>query len=197
MTDDRTPDAVRRWTRVKWTRAAQIAPLMGDMAYMNAVAGLAPDAAFAVLRDSDPAGATRFVAYCLPRIDAARWVAACIADRGAPPARAVAAKAVQRWVANPSDEARRLAYTAGDVAGWDTVEGMACLAIFLSGGSMAPDGQVVPVNPPPGAFGQAAAGAVLLAAHAHGVPAFAGRIAAMLDMADAIAAGDAVTGLPA
>jgi hypothetical protein len=70
------------------------------------------------------------------------------------------------------------------------MEGLACLAIFLSGGSLAPAAQETPVNPPPGAFGQAAAGAVLLAASADGVPAFAARLAAMLDTADAIAAGE-------
>jgi hypothetical protein len=184
--------AARVWPRVKWTRAAQVAPLIGDGVDMEAIGGLAPTAAFAVLRRDDPMAATQFMAQCLPRVDAARWVAACLtdADQAPPPARAVAAKAVRRWVASPSDDARRLAFEAGAIAGWTTMEGMACLAIFLSGGSMAPAGQEVPVNPPPGAFGQAAAGAVLLAAHADGVPAFAGRIAAMLDTADAIAAGE-------
>jgi len=193
MTNDGVAASARAWPRVKWTRAAQVAPLLGeDHAGLAAVAALPPAAAFAVLREGDPMGAARFMAHCLPRVDAARWMAACLAqaDRDPPPARAVAAKAVRRWVANPSDEARRLAFEAGGMAGWDTMEGMACLAIFLSGGSMAPAAQEVPVNPPPGAFGQAAAGAVLLAAHADGVPAFAAALAAMLDKADAIAAGE-------
>lgn len=192
MTDDLAIAPPRAWPRVKWTRAAQVAPLLGDSVEMAAIAGLAPSAAFMVLRADDPMAATRFMAQCLPRVDAARWVAACLdaADQSPPPARAVAAKAVRRWVANPSDDARRLAFEAGGIAGWDTMEGMACLAIFLSGGSMAPPEQEVPVNPPAGAFGQAAAGAVLLAAHADGVPAFASKIAAMLDTADRIAAGD-------
>ncbi len=198
-TDLATP--TRAWPRVKWTRAAQVASLMGDdLPGMAAVAELPPSAAFAVLRESDPMGAARFMAHCLPRVDAARWVAQCLFDMerapsstlpsALPPARAAAAKAVRRWVATPSDEARRLAFAAGGVAGWDTMEGMACLALYLSGGSLAPAAQEVPVNPPPGAFGQAAAGAVLLAASAAGVPAFATKLAAMLDTADAIAAGD-------
>lgn len=182
----------RAWPRVKWTRAAQVAPLLGDAVDLGAIAGMPPSAAFSVLRETDPMGAARFMAQCLPRVDAARWVAACLADGDGnpPPARAVAAKAVRRWVAHPSDEARRLAYDAGAIAGWDTMEGMACLAIFLSGGSLAPAAQEAPVNPPPGAFGQAAAGAVLLAASADGVPAFADKLAGMLAKADAIAAGE-------
>ena len=191
MSDERA--AVRNWPRVKWTRAAQLMPLMGDDAIdQAAVADLPPPAAFAVLRGTDPMGATRFVAHCLSRVDAARWMAHCLVDvdRTSTAARAAAAKVVRRWVANPADEARRLAFEAGSRAGWETMEGMACLAIYLSGGSLAPASQEVPVNPPPGAFGQAAAGAVLLAANAAGVPAFAARLAAMLDMADGIAAGE-------
>ncbi len=192
MSNDVAAPAPRAWPRVKWTRAAQVAPMLGDAVDLAAIAALPPAAAFQVLRGTDPMGAARFMAQCLPRVDAARWVAACLADADAnpSPARAVAAKAVRRWVANPSDEARRLAFEAGGIAGWDTMEGMACLAIFLSGGSMAPAGQEVPVNPPPGAFGQAAAGSVLLAASAAGVPAFTSRLAAMLEKADAIAAGE-------
>jgi hypothetical protein len=189
---EQTAALPRDWPRVKWTRAAQVAPLLGEVPDLAALGTMEPAAAFAVLRDDDPAGAVRFMAHCLSRVDAVRWVAACLPDAGqnVPPARAVAAKAVRRWVANPSDEARRLAYDAGLVAGWDTMEGMACLAVFMSGGSMAPAEQEVPVNPPPGVFGQMAAGAVLLAAHADGARAFAGRIASMLAVADAIAAGE-------
>jgi hypothetical protein len=181
----------RTWPRVKWTRAAQVTPLLGDLVDLAAVAALAPAAAFATLREQDPMGAARFVAQCLPRADAARWMAACLgqAEVERPPARAAALKAVRRWVAYPSDEARRLAFDAGGAAGWDTMEGMACLAVFLSGGSIAPAGQEVPVSPPQGAFGQVAAGAVLLAASAQGVPAFPAQLAAMLALADDVAAG--------
>ena len=183
--------ASRPWSRVKWTRAVQVAPLLGDEG-AGLPANQTPAEAFAALRTEQPALAARFAAQVLPRIDAARWMAACLAcgPRSAEPARMVADKAVRRWVASPSDEARRLAFEAGSVAGFDTPEGSACLAIFLSGGSMAPAGQDTPVNPPPGTFGTVVAGAVLAAAHAAGGPAFAPRIAAMLTIADGIAAGE-------
>lgn len=191
---DGTAERARAWPRVKWTRAAQVAPLLGENhPLLPAVAALPPSAAFAVLRDGDAGGAVRFVAHCLPRIDAARWLADCIADAAdnVPPPRAVAAKAVRRWVAHPSDEARRLAHEAGALAGWQTVEGAACLAIFFSGGSLAPAAQEQPVHPPAGLFGETVAGAVLMAAHARGPADYPARIAAMLDRADAIAAGEA------
>lgn len=188
MNDQAT--AEKPWPRVKWTRAAQVAPFLGDLPALEAVGALPPATAYGVLRRSDPVAATRFMAQCLARIDAIRWVAACltIAGDSPPPARAVAAKAVRRWLATPSDEARRLAHDAGEIAGWDTMEGLACLAIFLSGGSIAPATQEFPVNPQPGIFGRVVAGAVLAAAHGGGGPAFAGRIAAMLDAAEVIAA---------
>lgn len=179
------------WPRVKWTRASQVAPLMGEE--LGAVDTLPPAQAFAVLRAGDPAAAARFAAHCLPRVDAVRWLAECLEAVGGdrPPALIVAAKAVRRWAASPSDEARRLAFEAGAIAGWETFEGLACLAVYFSGGSLAPATQEAPVNPPAGAFGQAAGSAVLLAAQAAGAEAYPARIAAMLDRADAIAAREA------
>ena len=189
---DSLQSAGRAWPRVKWTRASQVEPLVGESVDLGAVAAMAPASAFAVLRGHDPVAATSFIAQCLSRADAVRWIATCLteADATPPPARAVAAKAVRRWLAHPSDDARRLAFEAGAMAGWDTMEGMGCLAVFLSGGSMAPATQEVPVNPSPGVFGQIAAGAVLLAAHAGGAPAFLDTLGAMLGKADAIAAGE-------
>lgn len=186
-------DAPRPWPRVKWTRAGQVTGLLGEHA-PAIPAELPPAIAFAQVRAVQPALAARFMAHALPRIDAARWLAACLAldERPAAPAQAAADKAVRRWVANPSDEARRLAYAAGEAAGFTTVQGLACLAIFLSGGSITPPEQAVPVNPAPGTFGQVAGSVVVLAAYARGPLAFAARIGTMLDLADRLAAGEDV-----
>lgn len=189
---DQGAAAPRAWPRVKWTRAAQLGPFLGDTLALDTVGAMPPATAFSVLRQGDAVGAARFVAQCLPRVDAVRWMLACITEAAGeqPPARAVAAKAIRRWLQNPSDDARRRAYEAGEIAGWETMEGLGCLAVFLSGGSMAPAEQEVPVNPQPGLFGQVVAAAVLAAAQARGGAAFAGRIATMLDQADGVAAGE-------
>ena len=71
-------------------------------------------------------------------------------------------------------------------------DGAACLAIFLSGGSMAPAEQEVPVNPAPGSFGQAVAGAVLIAALCDGPQKFEERLSALLQLAEAAAAGETI-----
>jgi len=183
--------APRAWPRVRWTRAGQVSALLGADA-QAVPADLPPAAAFAALRQDDAALAIAFAAQALQRLDAARWLAGCLAavERPTRPELLAADKAVRRWVASPSDEARRLAWDAGEAAGFSTVQGLACLAIFLSGGSMAPADLPTPVNPAPGAFGQIVGSAVLLAAYAAGPIAFSERASAMLDLADRIAAGE-------
>ncbi|MFZ4380466.1 MAG: DUF6931 family protein [Sandarakinorhabdus sp.] len=181
----------RPWPKVKWTRAGQVASLAGDNVNLADMMELAPADAFARLRADDDVAATHFIAQCLPRLDAVRWLANCLLGMTATnQARRLAArKAVNRWLAEPSDANRRLAYDAGDAAGFDTAEGCACLAVFFSGGSMAPPTQEQPVPPPPAAFGQALAGAVILAALNDEPVNMAGRLATSLDAAELLAAG--------
>ena len=182
--------ASRPWPRVKWTKAGQVAALTGSHADLDAVAELSPADAFARLRSSDPHQALHFIAHCLPRLDAARWMAAVLATMTPTNVarRLAARKAVNRWLAEPSDANRRLAYLSGENAGFDTAEGCACLAVFLSGGSLAPATQEQGVQAPPSAFGQALAGALLIAAIDDDAAGLAGRLAAALDAAEEIAA---------
>ncbi len=102
--------------------------------------------------------------------------------------RLAARKAVNRWLAEPSDSNRRLAFQAGQTAGFDTAEGCACLAVFLSGGSLAPASQEQAVPAPPAAFGQALAGAVMLAALNNDPVNLPGRLDALLAEAEQLAA---------
>lgn len=191
-----TPTASRVWKRVKWTRAAQVGAVLDGLVDLSELNDYPPADAFEVLRRSDLAQATRFVAQCLPRMEAVRWVAACLAAMPPSdiPARIVAKKAVNRWLAEPSDPNRRIAYEAGLIVGWASAEGAACMAVFLSGGSIAPAAQQQAVPPAPGAFGQAVAGAVLMAAFAEGPLAFDKRLAAAVEIGEKAAAGEALQG---
>ena len=184
----------RVWARVKWSRAGQLAPLLDGSVSLDGITDIAPAKAFATLRETDGACATRFVAQCLPRMDAVRWLAACLQQCGEPerPTLADARTLVLRWARDPSDKVRRLCFEAGQRAGFGSAEGAACLAIFLSGGSMAPAEQEQLVNPPAGAFGQAVAGAVLMAALRQGPQHFETRLTVLLDLADAAAAGEPI-----
>jgi hypothetical protein len=183
----------RPWPKVKWTRAGQVAALVGDNASLANMLDLPPAEAFDRLRTHDKVAATHFIAQCLPRLDAVRWMANCLSGMAATnQARRLAArKAVNRWLAEPSDANRRLAYDAGDAAEFSTAEGCACLAVYFSGGSLAPPAQEQPVPPPPAAFGQALAGAVIMAALNDDPINMAARLALALDAAEALAAGTA------
>lgn len=181
----------RPWPRVKWTRAGQVAALAGDNVQLEEMLELPPAEAFARLCQRDAIEATHFIAHCLPRLQALQWLSQCLASMTATShARRLAArKAVNRWLAEPSDANRRLAFEAGDNAGFDTPEGCACLTVFLSGGSLAPPTQEQPVLPPPAAFGQLLASAVLLATLNDDPPNHQGRLADALASAEELAAG--------
>lgn len=183
----------RVWRRVKWTRASQLAAVLEGVVDLETLHDKPPAQAFAALREVDVAQATRFIAQCLPRMEALRWVAACLAKMPSVeiPARLVAKKAVNRWLAEPSDTNRRITYEAGQIVGWSTAEGAACLAVFLSGGSIAPAAQEQGIQPAPGVFGQAVAGAVMMASFGHGAVAYARHLAANVDLAEKVAAGEA------
>jgi len=179
----------RPWPRVKWTRAGQVAPLAGDLVELDDLLELSPNEAFSRLRARDPVQATRFIAHCLPRLEAVRWLGQCLATM-APTSHArrlAARKAVNRWLAEPSDSNRRLAFQAGEAAGFGSAEGSACLAVFLSGGSLAPATQEQAVPAPPHAFGQALAGAVMMAALNDDPVNYGKRLAAALDAAEQLA----------
>lgn len=196
MSEADTMTAARTWRRVKWTRAGQVAAVLDGLVDLEALYDQPPAQAFAALRTVDLAQAARFLAQCLPRMEALRWVAACLGTMPAAglPARIVAKKAVNRWLGEPSDANRRIAFEAGEIVGWASAEGAACLSVFLSGGSIAPEAQEQGVPPAPGAFGQAVAGSVLMAAFAEGPALFDRRLAANIDLGEKAAAGEALQG---
>jgi hypothetical protein len=110
--------------------------------------------------------ATRFLAFALPRREAVWWATQCVrrvpaltADEKA----AAALTATEKWAADPTDENRRTAFAAAEVAGFDKPASCAALAAFLAEGSLAP-AHLQEVPPPPGAGPAAAAAAVVLAA---------------------------------
>jgi hypothetical protein len=101
------------------------------------------------------------LAQLLPKRDAVAWALESI--RRVPAATVKPMEAIERWLADGSDENRRSALAAAEQSGIGTPPGCLCLAIFLSGGSLAPpDTQVAP-EPEPYLCAQMAAGAMALA----------------------------------
>jgi Family of unknown function (DUF6931) len=106
----------------------------------------------------------RALAYALPGAAAVGWAAGCIGKFAAPDndAEKSAHEAVDRWLADSTDENRRAAMEAAERAGIGTPAGCLGFAVFLSGGSVAPI-QAPEVLPVPGTSTKAVAGAVVLA----------------------------------
>lgn len=112
------------------------------------------------------ADAIRFMAYALPKREAAWW--ACLAARSAlgeppKPSDLAALELAEKWVYQPNEEQRRATMPAAEATGYGTPAGWAAMAVFWSGGSIAPPDNP-PVAPAPDLTAKAVVGAVLLAA---------------------------------
>jgi hypothetical protein len=91
--------------------------------------------------------AVKFLAQALPKPQAISWACQCLRQLQAvaTPAHEQALAACDAWLKQPDDERRRAAFTAAEKAGLDTPAGCAALAVFFSGGSLAPPNvQAVP-----------------------------------------------------
>jgi hypothetical protein len=101
------------------------------------------------------------LAQLLPNREAVAWGLESI--RRVPAAKEQPAEAVERWLADANDETRRAALAAAERAGIGTPAGCLSLAIFFSGGSLAPpDTQVAP-EPEPHLCLRMVAGAIAMA----------------------------------
>jgi hypothetical protein len=110
--------------------------------------------------------AIRFVAHALPKREAIWWATRCARLTGGaalPAEQQAALQVAERWCAGPSEELRRAAMAASEKAQLKSPAGCAALAVFFSGGSLAPPN--VPVVPPADDLTpRTVAGAVLMAA---------------------------------
>lgn len=149
------------WTRTIWTEARQIGALLG---WPPAPAdGAAPDRFFAGLREQGrDRDAARFLGQALPRYEAVLWAARTV-ERWSPGADPRVMEAVSAWLRDPSEPHRRAAYDAARAAPDPSAARLCGLAVFTSGGSLAPEGKA-PHPAPKAAVGRFAAGAVLIAA---------------------------------
>lgn len=110
--------------------------------------------------------AVRFLARALPKREAIWWACLCaraVLGENPDPSVLKALEAAERWVYQPSEENRRLAFATAQATQFDHPASWAAMAAFWSGGSMAPP-EVPAVPPADNLAGKAVAGAVLLAA---------------------------------
>lgn len=110
--------------------------------------------------------AVGFLAHALPNREAIAWAAGCtraVCLAAMKPEQLAALEAAERWCRQPSEELRRAAMAAAEKSQLNNPAGCVALAVFLSGGSLAPP--TAPVVPPAeGLTSRAAAGAILIAA---------------------------------
>jgi hypothetical protein len=158
------------WTRVKWSEARQVIENLGPRWTRGEAEGAqAPQVYFEALREAGRrADAARFLSQALPRLEAVAWAARTVrdltpqdADRSSPEARAL--RAALLWVSDPTEPRRRAAYEAARQAKTTTPEYLCALAVFFSGGSIAPETSA-PVAAHREAAGRFAAVAVISAA---------------------------------
>jgi hypothetical protein len=176
----------------------------GDLAGLAPHLALEPPAAAAIAACTDTADAlarleaggflieaTRLVAHALPKREAVWWACMCAAHT-APPDLSVADRdareAAEIWVRQQTDKTRRAAWERAQASGFQTPEAWTAVAAFWSGDSMSPAGQPA-VPPAPHFTGNAAAGAVALAAVRGDVSRREARLRRFLESARNIAAG--------
>jgi hypothetical protein len=156
------------WTRVKWTEAAQVTEQLDWPLDTEEFARQLPELYFRDLRHAARLEeAVFFLGMALPRQETVAWAARSVRDlvegMDRPRPDGDALKAALLWVQDPSETRRRAAFEAAQNADMTSAERLAAMAVFLSGGSLAPD-NVQPVPAPPDVAGRIGAGAILVAA---------------------------------
>ncbi len=107
--------------------------------------------------------AVRLLAHALPPRDGVRWACDCAKNAASTPQAASALASAEAWLTESSEPNRRACGEAASAAGCATAAGSAALAVFLSGGSIAPADRPA-AAPREHAAAKAVANAVILAA---------------------------------
>jgi hypothetical protein len=139
------------WISVSWTKAQQIKGLYEKRAVMLLDPHLTPEAYYLTLiAQKEHNEAIFYVAHALPRFEAIVWAGKVfdmlrpLSDLDAEGQQA--STLIKRWVNDPDEGKRRACYAFAETMDETTPEKLVLLAIFLSGGSMAPE-DFTPVHP--------------------------------------------------
>jgi hypothetical protein len=178
------------WNIVFWSSARQIAEEAKLARALWPAEDVSPDGYFRDLRaKGEVMAAITYVAAALPKLEAIDWAISSLGPLDTQTddfaARMLLRDTIQRWLGEPDDENRRAVERLVEQSDRDWPETLIGLAVFFSGGSIAPeDSQPVPAEP--GLMGQLVAGAIqtVVAAGAAEGAGLSGRI---LDLADQLA----------
>lgn len=177
------------WVNVRWTQARQVVELTDPRAARALADTVTPAGYFAGLRSEDRfEEAVAFLALALPRLDGVSWAAQTLAATAEPAGaeEAAARDAIRAWIAEPTDQLRRRAWTVGGEAPDWSPERLLAHAAFLSGGSISPV-DLPAVNPETDLSGRMVAATIISAAYATADP--DAVLQKALDAGDLIARG--------
>jgi hypothetical protein len=178
---------MRRWKQVKWTEAGQIAAILGWPKSDHDADP--PEMVFdRLIEEGREDDAALFLGQALPRFEAVAWAARTVQELALTPSAqdAEALNATLLWLQDPNDGRRRAALVIADRSRGASPQRQCALAVFFSGGSIAPV-DAEPILPPKDTVGAFAAGAVLTAATESGRHTESLRSA--LALGDALASG--------
>ena len=179
-----------KWTIVMWSAALQIAKEAGLPQDLWPGEDVAPEDFFRSLREGDdPMAAISYAACALPKLEAIEWALASLPevpeDDPDYSQKMLLRDSARRWVDEPDDENRRAVFALAENSNNEWPETLIGLAIFFSGGSIAPEDNA-PVAVPSDVCMKLIGGALhsIVAAKAIEDPGFATRA---LDLADKFA----------
>ena len=173
-----------------WSAALQIAQEADLPRDLWPDEDVAPETYFASLRHGgDWMAALNYAAFALPKLEAIEWSLASLpplpeTDRDYS-SRMLLRDSARRWIDEPDDENRRAVFTIAENSNNEWPETLIGLAIYFSGGSIAPE-DIEPVTVTPEIATKLISGALqaACASHAKTDPGFADRV---LDLADRFA----------
>ena len=128
------------WTLSTWTDAARLAAAVDPRAVPAEAHGKPPRDWFVWLRDEgEPVDAVMFLAHAMPRYECIVWATRSLVEAGGIDRTDPGFVAALRWIDNPSDKLRRTAGDHAETADEDAPSTVLCQAVYLSGGSLAPE----------------------------------------------------------
>ncbi len=147
------------WHSVKWSEPVQVLSVLKKKDLSEAE-GHTVEGYYRMLVEAKRYfDAIDYMSQALPRYHAVVWAARTLNDLAGDGPRPQALKSALLWVQDPSESRRRAAYDAAEAADDCSAEEMLALAVFFSGGSIAPDGQP-PLAPPRQVAGTFSAAAI-------------------------------------
>jgi hypothetical protein len=162
------------WAMVQWSQAHQITKAMGVKGKDAPAEGVTPSQHFAKLMAAKQyQNALTFLAHALPRYEAVIWTQKVLdqvtPDNKRDPEDLTAMQAARKWIAEPVESLRRDAWELAQSMDEQSPEKLMLQAIYLSGGSIAPE-DLQAVHPAPDMAAKLASAAILAGVHRSAEP---------------------------